>query len=142
MEVSENLPHGGSNFMASNDRHPKFYAVSDALHIISRATYLYLHRHMPLAIYYNMIGKACLLPTKHMAYLLRVATKDVYKITSTQPLQCFSYNSLRVGACIRMHCAHFSYAEIQFKLCWRSDFIKNLPTQCPAHRGNKKIYSS
>ena len=128
--------------MAGNDRHPKFYAVSDTLHIIVRATSLYLPRHMPLAIYYNMIGKAYLLFTKHMAYLLRVATKDVYTITSTQPLQRFSCNSLRVGACIRMHCTHYSYAEIQFKLCWRSDFIKNLPTQCPSHRGHKKIYSS
>ena len=131
----KNMQNGETKFMARNDKHPNFCAVRAALRIQYRARAAGSKPLSPVAIYATKGGQQRLLTNKHMEDLLRRAAKAVYRITSPQHLQRFSCHSIRVGACVMLHCAHFTDTEIQFELRWRSnsfkDYLRNvLCTAC------------
>ena len=96
-------------------------------------------KHLSLvAIYVTKKGKPRLLTNTHMEQLLRHAEKAVYRITSPQHLQRFSYHSIRVGACVMLHCAHFTDTEIQFELRWRSNSFKDCLRNVLCTAGRKR----
>ena len=121
----KNMQNGETKFMARNDRHPNFCAVRAALRIQHRAHAIGNKPRSPVAIYVTKKGQPRLLTNTHMEQLLRRAAKAVYHITSLQHLQRFSCHSIRVGACVMLHCANFTDTEIQFELRWRSNSFKD-----------------
>ena len=127
----KNQQNGETKFMARNDRNLAFCTIRAALRILHRAAKLHLTPDTPLAVYSLKEGKPRLLSHKDMESLIRAAAKAVYNITSTKYLQRFSCHSIRVGACVMLHCAHFSDTDIQFELRWRSasfkDYLRNVP---------------
>ena len=134
----KNQQNGEIKFMARNDRNPKFCTVSAALQILHRANTLKITQDTPLAVYSSPGEKHRLLSHKNMESLIRTAAKAVYKITSTEHLQRFSCHSIRVGASVMLHCAHFSDTDNQFEIFWISDSFKDYLRNVPQTAGQKR----
>lgn len=108
---------------------PRFCAVTNMQHIIGQYYKLVGPQspNIPLSVF-KCESSGAILPitanaitsvlraTAEVAYGLNPMTK-----TGADKLKLFTSHSIRVGACVILHCKGFTATQIQFLLRWRSD---------------------
>ena len=115
---------------------PELCVVAAAQRILERAQRLCVPAHCPVAVYTKK-KKLYNITDVDVIRSIQLCARSIYNITDTSALAKFSNHSVRVGACVTLHCGGADTLTIKTRLRWRSDtfamYLRNTPLLATKH---------
>ena len=132
----KNNDNGQIIVFSRNIENPDFCVVAAAQRIIARAQRLRVPTHCPIAVY-STKGKLQRITDTAVRRSIQSCAQFVHKLTNKNDITKFTNHSVRVGACVSLHCGGADTLTIKTRLRWRSDsfamYLRNTPLLAAAH---------
>lgn len=132
--VQKNGQDGEERLHARNTNKGGRCFVASMYRIITRFVALQCDPNItPLGVYRQAGGTTRLITSKEIEEYMQSLAAEVYQLDPTKDrkaIQKWGAHSLRVGACVLLHCLGFQPTDIKWLLRWRSDafmtYLRNL----------------
>ena len=138
----KNNDNGQEILFARDIDNPELCVVSAAYRILQRAQRLHIPLDHPIAVF-SANGTTRNITDADARRSIQACARSVYNMTDKADLAKFSNHSVRVGACVAVHCGGTDTLTIKNRLRWRSDsfnmYLRNTPLLVAMHT---KIYNT
>lgn len=137
----KNNDNGQVILFSRNTIDPELCVVTAAERIIRREQHLLVSPTHPVTVYRHH-DSVFNITDSDAKKSIQTCAKTVYNLTSQLDISKFSNHSVRVGACVALHCAGVDTLTIKTRLRWQSDFfviyLRNTPLLAATHT---KLYN-
>ena len=132
----KNNDNGQVILFSKNTNNPDFCVVAAATRILQRAKKLHIPSNHPVAVFVRN-SKIYNITDNDARKSIQECAQQVYQFLDKAELSKFTNHSVRVGACVALHCAGGDTLTIKTRLRWRSDsfamYLRNTPLLAPIH---------